>query len=73
MVRMSQQSWSPPVTLPSGFPPDGAQIGNQIRQPLCPQPNVSAVRADIHPLHEQLHDARLLGGEQLIPHRIEPV
>jgi hypothetical protein len=49
------------------------QIGNQICQPFGPQPNISPVWADIDPLHEQLHNARLLGREQFVPERIEPL
>ena len=37
------------------------------------QPDVQPIRADVHPLDQQLHDARLLGGEQLVPERIEPL
>jgi hypothetical protein len=29
--------------------------------------------ADINPLHQQMHDARLLGGEEFIPERIKPL
>jgi hypothetical protein len=39
------------------------QVGNRTRQPLGPQPDICAVRADIGALYEQLHNARLLGWE----------
>ena len=42
-------------------------------QSIDAQPQVSAVRADVDALDEQLDDARLLGGEQLVPQRIEPL
>ena len=51
----------------------GAEIGDQLGQPLGPQPDVGAVRADIDPLDQQLDDPRLLGREQLVPERVEPL
>jgi hypothetical protein len=39
---------------PPGFWVDGAEVRDQIRQPLGPQPDVETVQADIDPLHEQL-------------------
>ena len=53
-------------------PSHGTQIGDQIRQPLGPQPDVGAVGAHVDALHEQLHNAGLLGREQLVPQQIEP-
>jgi hypothetical protein len=29
--------------------------------------------ADINSLHQQMHDAHLLGGEEFIPERIKPL
>jgi hypothetical protein len=63
----------PPITPPSARPAARRVISDQIRQSLGPQPNVGAVEANVDPLHEQLHDARLIGREQLVPQRIEPV
>jgi hypothetical protein len=34
---------------------------------------VGAVGADVHPLHQQPDDARLLGREQLVPQRVKPM
>jgi hypothetical protein len=38
-------------------------------------PDMCAVssRTDIDSLDEQLHDARPLGGDQVVPERIEPI
>ena len=44
--------------------------GLQIQRTLA---EVDAVRADVNPLHEQLHDARLLGWEELVSDGIEPL
>src|SRR5215212_3467211 len=40
---------------------------------LPPEPDVGAGRPDLDALHEQPHDARLLGREQLVPQRVEPL
>ena len=40
---------------------------------LRPEVDVEPVGADVDPLDQQLDDARLLGGEQLVPERIEPL
>jgi hypothetical protein len=40
------------------------EVGDQIRQSLGPQADVDTVCPDINPLHEQLDDACLLGGEE---------
>src|SRR5215218_3919210 len=44
-----------------------AQVCDEIGQSFGPQPDVGTVRTDIYPIHEQLDDAGLLRGEQLIP------
>ena len=36
-----------------------------------PEPDVQPVRADVHALDQQRHDARLLGGEEFVPKRVE--
>jgi len=42
-------------------------------QSTGPQPNLQVVDADIDPLDEELDYSGLLGGEQLLPERIEPM
>ena len=34
-------------------------------------PDVHAVCADVHALDQQRHDARLLGGQEFVPQRVE--
>jgi hypothetical protein len=43
-----------------------AQFGNEGRQSLGPDPQLQRVYIHVEPLDEQLHDPRLLGGEQLV-------
>jgi hypothetical protein len=43
------------------------QLTDQARKTLGPDPHLDRVLLDIHPLDEELDDARLLGGEQLVP------
>ena len=38
---------------------------------MHPEPDVHAVRADVHALDQLRHDARLLGGEEFVPQRVE--
>jgi hypothetical protein len=52
---------------PSCCPPPRAPPGGTVR----PQTHVRAVQPHVHPLDEQLHDPRVLGGEQLVPQRVE--
>jgi hypothetical protein len=47
------------------------QVLDQARQPFRPEPDAEAVLGDVHPLHQELDKARLLGREQLVPERIE--
>ncbi len=42
-------------------------------EPVDAQPDVSPIRADIHPLDQQRHDARLLGREEFVPQRVKPM
>jgi hypothetical protein len=48
-----------------------AQFTNQVRQPLGPDPHLQRILLDLDPLHQELDDACLLGGEQLAPNRGE--
>jgi hypothetical protein len=47
------------------------QFTDQARQSLGPDPHLERLLLNIHPLDEQLDDARLLGREQLVPDRGE--
>ena len=73
MVRPSLLIFGFAITLPSCFRPDRVQLSGQVGQSFGPQPDVDAVRADIDALDQQLDDARLLGREQFVPERIEPL
>jgi putative transposase len=42
-------------------------------EPLCPQLELEPVRLEVDALDQQLDDAGLLGGEELLPERIEPL
>ncbi len=42
-------------------------------QTLRPQPQFEAVRLEVDPLDQQLDDARLLGGEQLLLNGYSPI
>jgi hypothetical protein len=37
-----------------------------MREPLDAKPDIGAIGGYVDTLHQQLHDARLLGGEQLV-------
>jgi len=50
-----------------------AQITHQASQALHPQPEVGAGGADLDPLDQHPHDPRLLGREQLVPQRVQPL
>jgi hypothetical protein len=50
----------------------GAQIAHQARQRIDAEVDVSPRRIDVDARDEQVDDASLLGGEQLIPERVEP-
>jgi hypothetical protein len=47
------------------------QVSDQAREPLGPDPHLEGVLPDIHPLDEELNDARLFSAEQLVPDRGE--
>jgi hypothetical protein len=63
--------------LPSGCPPDfrldRAKVRDQLGQSLVPHADVGAVRGNIDPVNQQMHDPRLLGREQLVPERVKSV
>jgi hypothetical protein len=44
---------------------------NEAREALSPDPHLERALLHVHPLHKELDDARLLGGEQLAPDRGE--
>jgi hypothetical protein len=45
------------------------QLRNQRLQPFGAEANLHAIWRKIDPLHQQPHDARLLGREQFLPQR----
>ena len=47
------------------------EIPRQVREPIDPQAQVDALRADVDAFDQQLDDARLLGREQLVPEWVE--
>ena len=47
---------------------DGGQIADQAAEPVQPQPNVSAGRANHHPFDQRPHNPRLLRREQPLRH-----
>jgi hypothetical protein len=57
--------------MPPACPHGRAQARARARPALCAEADGDAARPDIDPLDQQLHDARLLGGEELIPERTE--
>jgi hypothetical protein len=48
-----------------------SEFCDEARQPLGPDPHFEAVLLHVHTLDQQLDDACLLGGEQLVPNRGE--
>jgi len=44
-----------------------------VPEPQRPQPQFDPIQLQVDRLNQQLDDARLLGGEQLVPQRIEPI
>ncbi len=54
------------------FPNAASQhFAREAAKTIDAQSNVQPVRADIHALDQQRHDARLLGGEEFVPQRVE--
>ncbi len=49
----------------------GQHLAGQTAQPIDAQPDVQPVCADLHAFDQQRNDARLLGGEELVPQRVE--
>jgi hypothetical protein len=52
---------------------DGSKVADQAAEPVQPQPNVGASRADHYPLHQRPHNPCLLCREQVLPQRIKPM
>ena len=55
------------------FRSNSTQVGGQIRHPSVRSRISAPSGADIDTLYEQLDNARLFGGKQCAPERIEPL
>src|ERR1700756_2574435 len=62
------QAWSCRSLL---RPTDGRQLSEGAGEAVRAEMDVEAVDADVNPRDQELDDAGLLGGEELVPHRIK--